>query len=158
ELNELVRDLLLFARAPRPRFAKADLRLLLEGARDLLARDRRFDHVVVDIAGDPTSVEADGELLGLAFHNILINAAQAMNGAGMITVSISADGDRCVVVLRDSGPGMPPDVLSQVFRPFFTTKARGTGLGLATVRRLVEAHRGKVDVTCPAGGGTVVRI
>jgi len=62
------------------------------------------------------------------------------------------------VRVADAGPGMPADVRANVFRPFFTTKARGTGLGLATAKRLVEAHAGTIAVECPPSGGTVVTV
>lgn len=157
-LNELVQDLLLFARTPQPRFRRADLRAILTSVGDLLASDPLFRHVAVEIVGDGASVEADPELLGIVFQNLLINAAQAMEGSGTVTVSLSDNVDRQTVVVGDTGPGMSSEVRAQLFKPFFTTKARGTGLGLATVLRLVDAHRGTVTIDCPPGGGTLVRV
>jgi signal transduction histidine kinase len=62
------------------------------------------------------------------------------------------------VTVRDTGPGIPSEVRQQIFTPFFTTKARGTGLGLPTAKRIIEAHSGSIAVECPAGGGTAVTI
>jgi signal transduction histidine kinase len=62
------------------------------------------------------------------------------------------------VRFADSGPGIPDDVREKIFTPFFTTKARGTGLGLPTAKRLVEAHHGTIDIACPPGGGTHVTV
>ena len=64
----------------------------------------------------------------------------------------------CRVTVRDSGPGIPADVRERIFTPFFTTKARGTGLGLPTAKRIVEAHGGSIAVRCPPGGGTTVEV
>jgi signal transduction histidine kinase len=81
-----------------------------------------------------------------------------MQGIGRIWVTVSDEGGHERVTILDEGPGMPPAVREQLFRPFFTTKARGTGLGLATVRRLIEAHGGTVRVEAPSKGGTAVVI
>jgi two-component system NtrC family sensor kinase len=62
------------------------------------------------------------------------------------------------VRISDTGPGIPPEIRQKIFAPFFTTKTRGTGLGLSTAKRLIEAHRGSIDVYCPPGGGTEVRV
>jgi PAS domain S-box-containing protein len=157
-LNELVQDLLLFARTPNPRLAPTELRRILSSARDLLAADPLFSGVCVTITGAAAPIEVDQELLRIVFQNLMINAAQAMEGRGTIAVSIEADHDRQRVVVADGGPGMTAETRAQLFKPFFTTKARGTGLGLATVRRLVEAHQGTVDVESSPGRGTRVII
>jgi two-component system, NtrC family, sensor kinase len=81
-----------------------------------------------------------------------------MRGRGRIRVSIAASDTACEVRFVDAGPGIPPDIRQKIFTPFFTTKARGTGLGLPTAKRLVEAHRGTIHVECPPAGGTTVTI
>jgi two-component system sensor kinase FixL len=157
-LNDLVQDLLRFARTPAPRFGHSELGAILASASDLLASDPLFHQVRVDIIGNAAPIEVDSELLRIVFQNLMINAAQAMDGCGTITATISSGHDRQSVVMADTGPGMTPEVREQLFKPFFTTKAHGSGLGLATVRRLIDAHRGAVGVECPPGGGTVVTI
>ena len=69
-----------------------------------------------------------------------------------------AIGGTCAITVTDNGPGIPPDLREKVFTPFFTTKSRGTGLGLATARRLIEAHQGNITIDCPPQGGTTVTI
>jgi signal transduction histidine kinase len=101
---------------------------------------------------------ADASLLQIVFHNLLVNSAQAMQGRGDIQVTVDDAQARCRIAITDRGPGIPPDVLDQVFTPFFTTKARGSGLGLPTCRRLVEAHHGNIAVDCPPDGGTTVTV
>jgi nitrogen-specific signal transduction histidine kinase len=72
--------------------------------------------------------------------------------------SVEAKKGNLLVVFRDNGPGIPLEVREKVFTPFFTTKARGTGLGLPTARRLIEAHRGNIRIECPPQGGTAVTV
>jgi signal transduction histidine kinase len=87
--------------------------------------------------------------------NLLINAAQATGGHGRVAIEIHQRDRRCVLEIRDSGPGIPAALREQVFEPFFTTKARGGGLGLAIARRTAELHGGTLTLSCPDAGGTV---
>jgi signal transduction histidine kinase len=88
----------------------------------------------------------------------MVNSAHAMRGEGHINVLLAASDGKCRIAFEDSGPGIPPDTLEKIFTPFFTTKSRGTGLGLPTAKRLIEAHRGSIDVRCPETGGTTVTV
>ena len=157
-LNALVQDLLLFARTPTPRPTIVELRAILNATIALLARDPHFAGVEVRVDGDAPPLPVDIELMKIAFQNVLLNAAQALEGKGRIHVAIAGRDDRQLVTIRDDGPGMSAATRARLFQPFFTTKARGTGLGLATVRRLVTAHDGVIAVECPETGGTIVTI
>ncbi len=159
-LNQLVRDLLLFARPPQPRLAPIDVKAVLGATIDLLRTDDAHAGVRVHVGGEAPQVLADAELLKIVFLNLVINSAQAMKGRGDIDVRISVVDSLCEVVVADNGPGIPPEIRDRLFTPFVTTKSRGTGLGLSTVRRLLEAHRADIQVESPAAGGTrvVVRI
>ncbi len=156
-LNELMKDLLSFARPPQPKLALVDMGALVMTTADLLRGDPAFGHVEVKVDG-ATRVVADAELLKIVFVNLLVNAGHAMQGRGTIQVSLSSIADLCQIAFADQGPGIPADVLEKIFTPFFTTKARGSGLGLPTVRRLIEAHQGTISVACPSAGGTVVTV
>jgi signal transduction histidine kinase len=90
--------------------------------------------------------------------NLLLNAVQAMGGKGWIDVETATDNGRVRIRLRDHGPGIPPDVQVRMFDAFFTTKHRGTGLGLPTARRLVELNRGEILADCPPDGGTAITL
>ena len=90
-------------------------------------------------------------MLQVVFQNILMNAAQAMEGQGRIDVTITQHDGRCRVAIADHGPGMPEEVREKAFDAFFTTKHRGTGLGLPIARRVVEAHGGTIQIDVPAG-------
>jgi two-component system, LuxR family, sensor kinase FixL len=157
-LNQLVNDLLLFARPPQPRPLAMDVSTLLAATVSFLSADASHRGVRVEISGSAPPILADGELLKIVFINLFINASQAMRGQGMITVRVTSDANMCTIVIADAGPGIPPDIRDKLFTPFMTTKSRGTGLGLSTVKRLVEAHHGQIDVGCPPGGGTAVTI
>jgi two-component system sensor kinase FixL len=158
-LNDLVQDLLVFARPPEPKCVLVDVHILLVSVAAWLKRDPAFAELEVVIDGEGVPLSADPNLLTIVFQNLLINAAQAMHGRGAIRLTLyaAADGWRGIGV-ADHGPGIPPEIRAALFRPFKTTKARGTGLGMATAKRLVELHGGRIAVDCPDGGGTIVRV
>jgi signal transduction histidine kinase len=112
----------------------------------------------VEIVGEAPLLTADAELLKIVIQNLLINAAHAMQGRGLIQVSVSVDSGVCQITIADRGPGIPQEVRQRLFTPFFTTKARGTGLGLSTAKRLVEAHGGALVIECPPTEGTTAVI
>jgi signal transduction histidine kinase len=100
-------------------------------------------------------VLADADMLRQVIVNLVINALQALEGVNGATVVLSAgvrDGQVACSV-RDNGPGVPANKADEIFRPFMTTKAHGTGLGLATSRRLIELHGGRLWVENPGGAG-----
>ena len=88
----------------------------------------------------------------------VLNAVHAVQGKGGIRVAARASDEMCTIAVADSGPGIPPKVREKLFTPFFTTKSRGTGLGLSTAKRFVEAQGGSIAIDCPASGGTTVVI
>ena len=157
-LSDLMKDLLLFARPPTPRPQLTDIGRLVEAAAELLRQDPALRDVAIHLEGAATPTMVDVSLLQLVFHNLLVNSGQAMGGRGEIRVSLTEADATCRIAFADTGPGIPLDIRDKVFTPFFTTKSRGSGLGLPTCRRLVEAHRGTIDVHCPAGGGTIVTV
>lgn len=157
-LNLLVRDLLLFARPPQPHPIALDINAVLSATVDLLRTDEAHAGVRVAVAGEAPHVLADAELLKIVFLNLLINSAQAMKGRGEIDIVVSSTDGTCEVVLTDNGPGVPPEIRGRLFTPFVTTKSRGTGLGLSTVKRLVEAHHGDIRLQSPPSGGAQVVI
>jgi PAS domain S-box-containing protein len=157
-LNAVVHDLLVFARPRDLRTEPVDLAALLNSTVDLIRRDPTCAAIDVRIEGASGLVRADPAQLQLAFQNVLINAAQAMNGQGRVRVTLAASASRCRVSIADAGPGMPPDARQHAFEPFFTTKSRGTGLGLPIAKRIVEAHGGEIEIASPPAGGTVVTL
>ena len=95
-------------------------------------------------------------MLRIVFQNLLINGAHAMHGTGRIRVAVETIDSTCQIAFIDGGPGIPAEIREQIFTPFFTTKSRGSGLGLPTAKRLIDAHNGQIAIDCPAAGGTTV--
>jgi len=157
-LSHLIDELMVFARPQMPRIAALDLRAIAMDAVELVRRDPVAAEVSIDVIGPPASLHGDPEMLRAALVNLLLNAAQAMNGTGAIDVRVAHSAATARVAVRDRGPGVPEDMRARVFEPFFTTKARGGGLGLAIARRTAELHGGTVTLRCPAAGGTVVTL
>jgi len=157
-LNELMQDLLVFARPPAPKRRWCGLPELVDAVAALLKADPANAALEVSVSGAVPPVHVDPVLLTIVFQNLMTNAAQAMQGHGTIAVTFgTSEGWHCVT-LSDAGPGIPAEIRAALFRPFKTTKARGTGLGMATAKQLVESHGGHISVESPDGGGTTVVI
>jgi two-component system sensor kinase FixL len=157
-LNRLVQELLLFARPPQPKPVPLDVGSLIATTVHLLASDPAQRGVRVEIEGGAPPIVGDAEMLKIVFLNLLINGAQAMAGQGCLRVSIQSSDVACRIEFIDAGPGIAPELRDKVFAPFFTTKARGSGLGLPTSRRFIEAHEGTLEIDCPTDGGTTVTV
>jgi two-component system sensor kinase FixL len=157
-LDGMMKDMLLFARPPEPKRKPIDVVPLVQTTVALLSEDPALHGVTIDIEGASSPVSADADMLKVVFQNLLINSAHAMGGEGRIRVAVEADGTACRIVFADVGSGIPSEIRDKIFSPFFTTKARGTGLGLPTVKRFVEAHDGEIAIECPPAGGTTVVI
>jgi PAS domain S-box-containing protein len=155
-LNRIVGDLLDFARPSTPVLRPEALdRLLDEAVSAALAENPVGIAVEKEVEAGMPPVALDARLVRQAILNVAVNAAQAMQKGGRLTVRARLDGAFARVELADTGPGIPEEVRHRIFEPFFTTKASGTGLGLAVVKRIVEGHRGEVSVSSPPGGGAV---
>ena len=106
------------------------------------------------LPADLPLVPLDRELFKQAILNLLLNAEQAMPEGGSITVQASRDDGSVILHIIDTGKGIAPDVLAKLFTPFYSTKQGGTGLGLATTRRIIQGHHGTIDVQSEVGKGT----
>jgi PAS domain S-box-containing protein len=157
-LDELMKDLLLFARPPQLHPGPIDLVALAQETCLLVGEDPAGRHVRFDVEGMAPPIQADAKLLRIVLLNLLLNAAQATPARGTIRTTIAVRNGSCLIRVADGGAGIPPALREQIFVPFFTTKAHGTGLGLPTARRFVDAHGGRLTVECPPEGGTTVTI
>jgi two-component system sensor kinase FixL len=157
-LDRMMKDLLLFARPPKPKRTPVDLVPLVRTTASLLSTDPALRDVDIEVAGTAPPVSADADMMRVVFQNLFINSAHAMQGKGRIRVAVEPLDTTCQIAFADGGPGIPPDVREKIFTPFFTTKSRGSGLGLPTVKRFVEAHSGQIAIECPPAGGTTVVI
>ncbi len=111
-------------------------------------------------AAEPAWCELDMQVFQQAILNLLVNAQQAMPNGGEIFLRTAGDGDDIVVEVIDTGEGMPPDVAGKALKPFFSTKPRGSGLGLPMASRIVSAHGGTLQFESERGKGTrfVIRV
>ncbi len=150
-LNILVSDFLEFARPVAPRLERVELQPLCREVAEL-ARAGAAARVEVDVAPG-LAAEADRAQLRRVLLNLARNAVAAARSRVQLTAR--AEGGRIGVEVRDDGPGVPPELRDQIFTPFFTTREKGTGLGLAFVREIVRDHGGEVRVRDADGGGSV---
>ena len=157
-LNDLIQDIMMFARPRPPRLSAVNVRHLVDEAVAMLRRDPVGSALDVQIEGEEGTITADPDLIRATVLNLLLNAAQAMNGHGRIVVKSEKREDVWVIEVRDTGPGIPTDLQQQVLEPFFTTKSRGGGLGLPIAKRVAELHGGSLTLACPESGGTAVTI
>jgi signal transduction histidine kinase len=160
-LNRVVTRLLDFARPSQPKYELCNISTVIEKALALVGPQYRIDDLRVEkmLQQDIPSVRADGEQLCQVFLNLIINAAQAMENGGRLVLSTGANGEDAVwASVSDTGPGIDRQILDNIFDPFFTTKKDGSGLGLAIVYRIVEGHKGRVEVKSSPGKGTTVTV
>jgi len=157
-LDGMMKDLLLFARPPKPKRMPLDVMPLLEATANLLKAGAEAAGLAIEVRGGPARVSGDADMLRMVFQNLLINGAHAMEGRGTIRIGVESTGSTCRILITDQGPGIPADIRDRIFTPFFTTKSRGTGLGLPTAKRFIEAHDGKISIVCPPSGGTTVTV
>jgi PAS domain S-box-containing protein len=173
--NAIVQEVLAFVRPVRLQVDRTSLPDAVASAMSLADGKATRGNILVDVTLPPDlpAVAADQHQLTQVFCNLLINAYEALEGRGRIEVTAriartSNDGallpdghlpvPTVVVDVSDDGPGMPPDIAEKIFNPFFTTKAQGSGLGLAIVRKIVDAHDGRIDMTTQDGRGTRFRV
>jgi signal transduction histidine kinase len=161
-LGQVVTNFLNFARPEQIAFHPIELRDLLQRAVDDTVNELAGP-AEVTIEGEFPPVQGDEVLLRQAFSNLLRNAVEACEGAGVAPrISVVGDmdtqGRNVRIAVNDNGPGISEQVAARVFRPFFTTKARGTGLGLAIVQKVAVTHNGRVSVGVAPGGGACVQM
>lgn len=161
-VSRIVDDFLRYARPARLQLSSWDPRAVAEEVVSDVMRDAGRPGLVMRVDGDwPAAVTADEGLLRQAFQNLLRNAVEAIGesaGEVRITGLLEPDGAQWRVEVTDSGPGIPEDVLARLFTPFVTTKAHGTGLGLAMAQKAVVCHDGAITAANVSGGGARVSI
>lgn len=164
-LNRVVSELLDFARPSSLTLQPEDIVEILRRAMRLAETDAASKGVAMglDLSGVPDSCRmlaaVDAERISQALLNLFINAVQATEKGGSVTIAPSpARGNQLAIRITDTGSGMAESVRSQIFNPYFTTKAAGTGLGLAIVSKIVEDHNGEIRVQSAEGQGTEVTV
>jgi signal transduction histidine kinase len=156
QINRILTELLEIARPKPPQFRVSDVCSSVEHA-VMFARQQAITKritVEFEIKDTIPPVEHDPNQINQVLLNLLLNAIQSMDKPGVIRVSLKHDDGAVFITVADEGKGIPPETLPNIFRPFFTTKGHGTGLGLSLARRIVDSHGGHIDVTSVVGKGT----
>jgi len=154
-LRSLIMRLRRFARLDPPEVEAIGLQVVIDDARQLFEHQLEMGNVEYHEFIPPVTVVVDSERLSLAIANIVSNACDAMadNPQKQVTVNATIDADKLRLSIRDTGPGLPPDVLNRVFEPFFTTKSDGLGLGLAISVESIASMNGSIEVANHPDGG-----
>jgi len=155
-IQAILNDLLVYARPRPPEFHPADLNATVEQAVFLARQQVRTKPIEITlepekrlpgILHDPVQVQQ-------VILNLLLNGIQAISNQGKIEVALRQEREYAVVRIRDNGKGISRESLPRIFKPFFTTRKEGTGLGLPLARGIVESHKGRIEVTSEPGRGT----
>ncbi len=160
-LNDIVTEFLDFARPQMPNLQDVNLdEIMMKNIQFLLPQLER-DGVTIrhNIADKTMKIKADPQLLYRAFLNVIANALQSMdNTRKILTIDLSDAKDSYLISIQDTGCGIKKENLDRIFDPFFSTKDKGSGLGLSIVRNIVESHNGSVEIETLEGVGTNVKI
>ncbi len=155
-ISRTLTDLLETARPHPPQIRQSNLNTTVEHA-VMLARQQVLSRPIkieLQKAPDLPEVQHDSDQIHQVLLNLLLNAVQSLDGAGTVQVQVSSRDDCANVIVSDTGRGISPQILTNIFRPFYTTKGNGTGLGLSLARRIVEEHHGRIEVTSVVGKGS----
>jgi len=158
-LNKIVGNLLAYTRKTNLQKQNTDLvtwaDAILAHAEIEIEKEKKQLLIERNFPTEPLNAEIDAEKLQQVMLNLLINAIQAIETEGKITVGIGSNEKFAEITIKDTGNGIDPEHLKNIFTPFFTTKEQGTGLGLAIVKKIVDLHEGEITVESAIGKGTL---
>ena len=154
-INKIVTELLETARPKAPHMQLADLNATVEHTLMFAREQAGAKPIQFLFTRDPdlAAIEHDPAQIHQVLLNLMLNAIQAIGGPGTVTVKVERRNQMAAVSVEDTGPGISPETLNNIFRPFFTTKGHGTGLGLSLAKRIVEDHGGRIEVASMPGHG-----
>lgn len=155
-INQLVSDLLNSTRIAELSFSEASVNEILDATLEL-ARDRielKQIFVVKNYDENVCKISVDVEKLKIAFLNIIVNAVEAMQENGTLEITTDSSNNHCTVKISDNGRGMKKPEMDRLFEPYFTTKEKGNGLGLANTQNIILAHKGSISAESEFGKGT----
>jgi PAS domain S-box-containing protein len=154
--NKIITDLLDFSQEIKLKPVRRTVKEVVTGALSSIKIPKKVE--VIDSTESELTIQVDPLLIKRVLHNIFTNAFDAMPDGGTLKIESKENDKNVSIKICDSGAGMPKKVLEKVFTPFFTTKAKGVGLGLAICKRIVEAHEGSISIESKVGKGTCVTI
>jgi len=141
---------------PKPLAVKSHS--ILNIIKNVVERIGKYDSVTINLPQNDYTIECDEEKLEIVFVNLILNAIQAMNSSGTITIRMTSQQDTIGIEIGDTGPGIPDELKSKIFEPLFTTRQIGTGLGLPSCKIIVEKHHGEIFFVSEVGRGTTFTI
>lgn len=156
-LNRVITELLELVRPSDLRIQQVDINDVIEHSLHLIRQDAEAKNITIEYSRNPQlpAIALDPDRFTQALLNLYLNAIQAINANGVLSVSANLIAESEIQIgVKDSGKGINPEDLTNIFNPYFTTKAAGTGLGLTIVQKVVEEHNGKVSVTSSPAQGT----
>ncbi|UCB48307.1 MAG: GHKL domain-containing protein [Deltaproteobacteria bacterium] len=159
-LNQIVTEFLDFARPQVPNIQECQLEEIIEKNLSFIRPELEKKGIQVqdNLNGRSFKLRADHDLLYRAFLNILINAIHSMQDGGTIDIKVEEARDAYRIDIEDTGCGISEENVDKIFNPFFTTKEKGSGLGLSIVRKIIEGHRGTIGIKSIEGQGTKVQV
>jgi len=161
QLEKLVTTILQYARPIQIKLNSIDLNALLRSVIRFIKIDPSFPkkiQIAAHIPDEPLLAPIDAEALKSALLNLIFNAFQAMPEGGLLTLSLLKQTHCCQITISDTGIGMGDELLKQLFSPFFTTKQKGNGLGLVETQKIIQAHRGTIEVRSVLNKGSTFTI
>lgn len=153
DMDIIITELLNFARPSVLNVSVIDLNKIIKETVSAVAGNNKYVRLLIEVEGE-LQINADEVLFRQAFNNLFMNAVQSMPDGGDLEISSSSAGERAVILIKDTGDGIPESLRDKIFLPFFTTKEKGFGLGLALVQKIIVSHSGNIDVESSEGKGT----
>jgi signal transduction histidine kinase len=160
-LNRLVSDFLSYGRPAKLKLREIDARALIEEVRDLINTQAEQQGVKVSIEQNgarDAKLYGDAEQIKTCFSNLMINAIQAMPDGGALNISLQPDNSHLEIKFADTGSGIAPEAMEQIFEPYYSTKDTGIGLGLPLTKKIIEEHGGQIDVESEPNRGTTFTV
>ncbi|MBC15414.1 MAG: hypothetical protein CL942_00020 [Desulfovibrio sp.] len=154
-LNRVISELLELSRPSDFNFQPIEVSVVLDTIARLIQQDVKSNNIQleIDLPQDTSSFNMDGDRMVQALLNICLNGIQAMDNAGKLAIAADASNTALTLSVSDTGTGIPQENLEAVFDPYFTTKSKGTGLGLAVVRKIIDGHGGTIEIQSEEGKG-----
>jgi signal transduction histidine kinase len=159
-VNHAVNDLLSYARPTPPMFEEISISEIVQKTVTLLSQQARGKPIRLEtkLPPAPVAIMADRKQIQQVIWNIILNGIQAIETAGSVTVTVTHEPSSVAISITDTGKGIPSDKIESIFVPFYSTKHKGTGLGMTICRNIAEQHHGSIQVVSQQGAGTTVTI
>lgn len=160
KLDAIVKEFEAFLKNRQSKFVHEDLNKIVESVVSIIEKEAYYKglEMAVNISKEPLRINIQKDLLRVAVFHVLKNAVEAVTKGGKVTVETSRNEDNVILSVSDTGPGIPEEDIENVFKPFFSTKERGFGMGLPLVKQIVSEHLGKLVVESKKGEGSTFRM